>query len=536
MAGKIRAALVLGTLLAGGPALLEAQNGSRPATSPEAEVFMGTLETIREHHVSALADSALWERAIAGLIQALDDPYATVFTPDEFAEFREQTTGDYAGIGVQIGGLDGGITITSVFRDTPAEAAGLLVGDKIVGVNGESTEGWSTSDASDVIRGTPGTRVTVSIDRDGMADPVPFRIERANVHVTAVRSGMIGEDVGYIHLERVARGSAQEIDDALGALDAAQSLVIDLRRNPGGYMDESLRLSDLFLERGLPLATVKSRAANTPTGEIEESYRGRIPARVGDKPIVILVDRFTASAAEIVAGALQDHDRALVLGERTFGKGVVQTLLPLPAGRQIRLTTGAWYSPLGRSLHRHRTSAGELVPQDADTLPVYSTKAGRQVKGGGGIFPDLDVADDTLTLNERALLNAAAEAEVPLGLRLAEFSLDVAKDAIQVGGDPDIPPARFDAFIDALLAEGVPQEAMDATGVRNYLDWRARMGAAERVKDFGRAAMVRMERDPVLTEAVELLRTAASQAELFAAAELRAEDAARLGARPSAGR
>ncbi len=534
MAGKILPVLLLGSLAFAGPVHAQANRTTPPPTdSKEAQVFLSTLETIRQYHMSALGDSAIWERAIDGLIQALDDPYATVFTPDEYAEFREQTTGDYAGIGVQISGLDGAITVTTVFRDTPAEAAGMLVGDRIVGVNGQTTAEWTTGDASDVIRGEPGTNVRISVARDGLQRPIPMNIERANVHVTAVRSGLIGPDVGYIHLERVARGSAGEIDEALAELSNARGLVLDLRRNPGGYMEESLRLADLFLPRGRPLATVKSRAAQAPSGEVEESYRGRLPARVGDKPIVILVDRYTASAAEIITGALQDHDRALVVGERTFGKGVVQTLLPLPAGRQIRLTTGAWYSPLGRTLHRQRTSGGELVDEDADELPLFTTAGGREIKGGGGIFPDLEVEDDTLTVNERALLNSAAQAEVPLALRLAEISLEIAKESLRDQTPPNLDDQRLDGFIRDLGEEGVPADALNAPGVRDYLDWRIRIGSAERVKDFGLAASYRMERDPVLTAAVQLLEEAESQQELFAAAGAGVVPSDRLGSRPN---
>lgn len=518
MAGKIVTLALAGTLLL--PLGVDAQATTRPqprtsTSTDEAQVFFGALRTIRDYHSDQLGDSLLWEKAIEGLIKELDDPYAAVFTPTEVEAFREETTGDYAGIGVQISGLDNAITITIVFPNTPADQMGLLVGDRIVGVNGESTEGWTTGDASDRIRGEPGTTVDVSIGRDGLSAPIEYTIERNNVHVASVRSAFLPDSIGYIVVDRIARGSAREVDEALRGLEGASGVVIDLRRNPGGYLDESLLLADLFIPVGSKIASTRNRAVREQ-GESEEEYGARIPPRMTETPIVVLVDRYTASAAEIISGALQDHDRAVVLGERTFGKGVVQTLLPLPAGRQIRLTTGAWYTPLGRSLHRMRTRGGELLPEDAEALPVYITDAGRTVKGGGGIFPDLDVQDDTLTLAERELFNAAGRSEVPLNLRIAEKALDAAKSALNDGSQPSVSADEMAQFVDGLLGEGLPVDAVEAEGVRDYLSWRVRMAAAERANQLGLALTHRMERDQVLSRAVELLQESPDQTTLFA--------------------
>ena len=521
MGRKIATATLLGTLLL--PLGVGAQSSDRTVadararatgSTDEAQVFFGTLRTIRDYHTDQLADSALWEKAIDGLIKELNDPYAAVFTPREVEEFREETTGNYAGIGVQISSLDGGITITIVFPGTPADEMGLLVGDQIVGVNGESTEDWTTGDAADHIRGEVGSTVDVQIGRDGLAEPIDYTIRRDEVHVPAVRSAMVKGSVGYIAVDRIARNSATEVDQALRDLSDATGLVLDLRRNPGGYVDESFLLADLFVDVGDAIASTRNRTARAD-GETEERYDARIAPRIGDVPVVVLVDRYTASAAEIITGALQDHDRAVVLGERTFGKGIVQTLLPLPAGRQIRLTTGAWYTPLGRSLHRARTRDGQLVPEDADTLPVFVTDAGRTIKGGGGIFPDLLVSDDTLTLAERELFNAAGRAEVPLNLRIAEKALEIAKAALNDGRDPIVGADELSAFADGLVAEGLPVDALDAPGVRDYVSWRVRMAASERAGALGLSLEHRMERDAVLTEAVSLLSRASTQGELF---------------------
>ncbi|MEZ4414701.1 MAG: S41 family peptidase [Gemmatimonadota bacterium] len=529
MAGKIATAALLGILILPQAAVGQQQDRvstrSRPrpaASGEEAQVFQQTFETIRDYYIQSLGDSALWERAIQGLIEKIDDPYATVFTPDELAQFQEETTGDYAGIGVQISGLENTIAVTIVFKGTPADDVGLLVGDRIVTVNGESTEGWSTSDVSDRIRGRPGTPVDIEIQREGAGQPIPFTITRGTVHVEAVHSGFVHDSIGYILLDRVARGSAAEIGAALAQLSGAKGIILDLRRNLGGYLDESLWISDLLLSPGQKLASVRSRAVGRNGERAEESYDDSRPSLLPNMPMVVLVDENTASAAEIVAGAWQDHDRALIIGNRTFGKGVVQTLLPLPAGRVIRLTTGEWYTPLGRSLHRPRDREGHLQPQDLDSIPLVATALGRQIKAGGGVSPDLEVRDDTLTLAERELFTAAAQEGVPLNLRIAEFALRVARRSLSESQRPEVARAEFDEFVDGLVAEGLPTAALNETGVREYLYWRSRVAAAERADALGLSMEVRMERDPVLTAAVELLQGVSSQRQLFSEAMARA--------------
>jgi hypothetical protein len=236
---------------------------------------------------------------------------------------------------------------------------------------------------------------------------------------------------------------------------------------------------------------------------------------VPDLPVVILVDRDTASGAEILAGALQDYDRALVVGERTFGKGLVQNVMRLPHGRRLRFTTGEWKTPLGRSLHRLRDMEMRPVEEDLDTFPRIATAGGRDLLNAGGVFPDLEVKDDTLTLAERDLLRIAGEEEVPLGLKLAEFAFETAKKLQAAERAPSLDGATFDAFIATLAEAGLPESALEAPGVRDWLNWRARMTIAQRMDEIGREADFRMERDPVLREAVRLLSTATSQIDLF---------------------
>ena len=355
---------------------------SQPSASPGAEEFWSVLQAIRDYGIGELSDSTLWHRAVDGLIGELDDPYAQAFTPDEYSDFQENNTGNYAGIGVQITNLNEAITITAVFRDTPADESGIQVGDLIIAVNDVSTEGWSTRDASEVIRGEVGTTVDLAIARRGLTAPLRPTVRRDSVHVEAVQASLVGPNVAYIALDRVARGSADEVRDALDEFRDARGFILDLRGNPGGYLDESLRISDLFLERGLRLASSESRVPGQSGRNMDESWAAEAPDRIPGKPVIVLVDQYSASAAEIISGALQDHDRALVMGARTFGKGVFQNVFRLTETRHLRLTTGEWYTPLGRSLHRPRTAQGNPLPEDPEDFPIITTQSGRELVAG----------------------------------------------------------------------------------------------------------------------------------------------------------
>ena len=511
----LTALLVVGLLAPWG---LEGQRGSRGQrdSGPEAEVFERALEVIRDYALEVRADSLLWEMAIEGLVKELGDPYATVLSPDEVARFEEQSTGNYAGIGIEISELNGAVTVTTVFSGTPAEDAGLMVGDRIVGVNSDEGDDWGVEDASSRIRGEPGTRVIVYIDRDGVAEPIPFQIRREEVHIPAVRAERVFDDIWYVALGRVTRNSAAEVDSVLTERGDARGVIFDLRQNPGGYLDESLKLADLFLDRGDVLVTTRSRM-RASTGELrEESARARMTPRIEEElPIIVLVDRQSASASEIVAGALQDHDRALVIGERTFGKGTVQSVIPLPEGRLIRLTSGEWFTPQGRSLNRPRDLEGRVI--EPDSIPEFTSMGGRRLLGGGGVFPDLEIPNDTLSTVEQEFVNAVAELEYPLQMRIQEIAFEAsqaARDRGDGGGFADFPADAMDGLFSALAEAGLGEDLL-TDEVRVYLRWRAEVVFHRRLTQNARGLEVQTERDSVLDTAVRLLRGATDQESLF---------------------
>jgi len=293
-----RACLLLITSLA---LFAESGEGQVPDTLgrgraiPESQVFLGALQNILNYHQTTFSDSTLWEEALEGLIEGLDDPYATVFTPEEFGVFEEDNTGDYAGIGVQITQLNDRVTITAVFRKTPADEVGLVVGDQIVEVKGVDARAWTVDMARDSIRGPVGTVVDIKVERSGVGEPLAFPIRRNQVHVSAVTASMVHDSLGYILVDQVSRGSAAEVDSAFGVLSDAKGIILDLRRNPGGYLNESLSMADLFLDRGKTLASTVSRSPGQPNKTVEESWAARLPARISEKTLVVLVDRYTAS-------------------------------------------------------------------------------------------------------------------------------------------------------------------------------------------------------------------------------------------------
>ncbi|MDH3222942.1 MAG: S41 family peptidase, partial [Gemmatimonadota bacterium] len=281
----------------------------------------------------------------------------------------------------------------------------------------------------------------------------------------------------------------------------------------GGYLDESLRMADLFLSPGDTLASAEARSVS---GRLEtQSWRAQTPPSLPDTPILVLVDRYTASAAEIVTGALQDYGRAVVLGERTFGKGVVQTVYPLPAGRQLRITTGSWYTPLGRSLHRARDRAGVPIVESGEAMADVTASNGRPLKAGGGIFPDLTIADDTLRAEERALLVHAGEQEVPLPIRIEEFAFERAKEALASGEVRPLPSAAFEPLAAILVADGLDAAVVNDPVARAYLEWRAQIRYLTRANERSQALLVQAERDQGLRQALELARSAPSMSDMF---------------------
>lgn len=384
----------------------------------QARLFDDVLGYVAEYYVDSLGESRLYDMAIDGLLNELNDPYSAFLRKKDFEELTESTTGNYGGLGIRIDVRDGWITVIAPIAGTPAAEAGLETGDRIVEVDGRSTFGWKNDKAVSELRGPPGSKVRIAVARPGFPEPIEFTIERALIHIKAIQlATVLDPGIGYISLvnSSVSESLADELVQEVGQLrrEGARALVLDLRNNPGGLLDQGVAVSDLFLEREQTIVSTRGRVA-----QASEVYRAKARERWPDMPVVVLVNGGTASAAEIIAGALQDHDRALLIGTPTFGKGLVQTVFRLGRSEALRLTTARWYTPSGRTIERisRALAPRPIVALDvdeeeeaahvADSGAVYRTDAGRTILGGGGIHPDLVVRGDSLTEAEQRFIRS----------------------------------------------------------------------------------------------------------------------------------
>ncbi len=452
---------------------------------------------------------------------------------EDFDQLTESTTGNYGGLGIQIDVRDGWITVIAPIAGTPADEAGLETGDRIVGVDGESTFGWKNDKAVSELRGKPGTSVDLTIARPGFPEPLEFTVERAVIHIKAIRlATLVGGDVGYISLvnSNISETLADELQEEIIRLRSggARSLILDLRNNPGGLLDQGVEVSDLFLGPGQTIVSTRGRARGT-----SESYAAQQRQRWPDLPMVVLVNGGTASASEIIAGALQDHDRALVLGTPTFGKGLVQTVFRLGRYQALRLTTARWYTPSGRTIQRMRTqpssaalvvaqaqqAAGEAADSAAvDSSKVFHTDAGRTVLGGGGIRPDLIVRPDTLTDGEQEFLrNLGSKLPVYRDV-MTTYALELkASDAVR---DPSFQVTRQmrAELLRRLRDRGVEMSDQEFHAAAVLIEQQ--FGYEVQRYVFGREAEThrRIQDDVQVRKALELLEQARSVQELLALA------------------
>src|SRR5512134_2377144 len=311
------------------------------------KAFGDVLSTVQSSYVEEPNVDELVNGAIKGMLQTLD-PHSSYLTPDMLKQVEVETKGVFGGLGIEIGVKDGILTIIAPIDDTPAFRAGLQAGDKIVRIENEPTRDMNVMDAVKRLRGEPGTTVTIWIAREGLAEARSYTITRDIIKIKSVKSKAMGDGIGYVKLTQFQQDTAGELEKALQALakekGGMKGLVLDLRNNPGGLLDQAVKVTDAFIESGLIVYT---------DGRIENQkfkYFARKEGTYTGFPIVVLVNAGSASASEIVAGALQDHGRAIILGQRTFGKASVQTILPLDDGSALRLTTARYYTPNGRSI------------------------------------------------------------------------------------------------------------------------------------------------------------------------------------------
>lgn len=332
-------------------------------------LFEGVRNVVQRYYVDPVDADSLVIAGVYGVIDHLHDPYTEIMDPRRFMHFREDAEGEFGGIGTQIQVRSEGLTIVSPHPDQPAARAGIRAGDRVVAVDGKPTEGWNREDAVAALRGEPGSDVTLTVRRGD--DTLNIRVRRDTIRVSAVSAAAILEDgIGYVALDMFSANATADLRVAIDSLikEGARALVLDLRSNPGGLLEQALAIANLFLPQGVLLAEARGRDER-----LNRQFWSMEQPRYPDLPLALVVNGATASAAEIVAGALRDHHRARIFGTRTFGKGSIQTLFPLPQDYVMQLTTARWFTPSGDSFDNERNTRGGIVPDVIVTEPLWST-------------------------------------------------------------------------------------------------------------------------------------------------------------------
>tara|TARA_R110002096_G_scaffold57509_2_gene145797 strand:+ start:23001 stop:24323 length:1323 start_codon:yes stop_codon:yes gene_type:complete len=407
--------------------LIAQETAKAKSTYENLDLFSNIFEQISSSYVEEVDEEKLIESAISGMLSSLD-PHSSYMPPEDFSAMQVQTRGEFGGLGIEVTQENGFVKVVSPIDDTPAAIAGVQAGDFITKVDGESTLGQTLDDAVELMRGPVGSEIIITIAREGVDEPFDIAIVRDTIEIKAVRARTEGETVVLRvssftdkTFPNLLQSFEKEVANA-GGMDAVNGVVIDLRNNPGGLLTQAIRVSDAFLESGEIVSTRGRGASNA------QRYNATPGDVTNGKPIVVLINGGSASASEIVAGALQDHRRAIVVGTKSFGKGSVQTIMPLSSEGAIRLTTARYYTPSGRSIQSLGVSPDILVEQrpkaEIDPDAPKNQRFEADLRGS--------LSNDSLTEDERKLLEAErAEQAETAKLRDDDYQLAYALDILK---------------------------------------------------------------------------------------------------------
>jgi carboxyl-terminal processing protease len=462
--------------------------------------FTNVYDLVEQNYAEPLngekAEKAVYDGAIPGMLRVLD-PHSSFYDPKAYAKMREDQHGKYYGVGMLIQPQNNKIVVVSPFEGTPSYKAKIHPGDIIVAVDGKSTENMNSEDVANVLKGPKGTHVIITIAREGSSTPLVFDLVRDEIpHNSIDLSYMIRPSVGYVHITNFQETTGRELSDVLDKFSNVDGLVLDLRGNPGGLLSEAVAVCDKFLEKGQVIVSQRGRAFP------EQTYRATHGNGGHEYPIVVLVNHGTASAAEIVSGALQDHDRAIIAGEITFGKGLVQTVYPLSENTGLALTTYHYYTPSGRLIQRNYNGVSLYdyyynhdQPQDEKSREVKATDSGRTVFGGGGITPDDKIDTPKSVPMQDVLLE-----------HYAFFNFGTHYMANRtVGRDFQVDDAVMSDFKQFLTSQHIPYTDADLAPI---MDWvKANIKAEVFTRQFGQeeGLKVRANWDPMINKALDYL-------------------------------
>jgi carboxyl-terminal processing protease len=534
--GAVSAVILIGCTFAGGLFGDRVLAGGGELTD-ELRLYTAMLAAIESDYVEEVPTDRLVSASIRQMLRTLD-PHSNFFEQDAYKKMQERQKGKYYGLGISVQAINGNITVVAPFEGTPAHRLGIRAGDVISRIEGEDARGMGIDDAVKRLRGPKGTPIQITIVREGYADPLEFTVIRDAIPLHSVPySFMVSSSVGYVRLTDFNETTAcrpgegedceRELERALKKLGSqgARAFVLDIRDNPGGLLDQAFAVSNLFLKKGQLVVFTRGRSRRDESNYITEAESPWV-----DVPLVVLTSRHSASASEIVAGALQDHDRALIVGETTFGKGLVQTILPLRnvRGYALALTTARYYTPSGRSIQRDYASTSledYYAPQDRKPCgegrgEAKLTDAGRRVFGGDGITPDYCVEPErpskfvSYLIGRQAFTGfahgfAAAEGQgdadiAGAGTRSSVVEGDVQLIATDFEVD-DVIRAEFEAY---LTEQKLRFEPEDLEENRQMVDRLVEEEVVRQVFGEGAARRRSIRWDPQVQRALELVPTA----------------------------
>jgi carboxyl-terminal processing protease len=448
---------------------------------------------------SVSPDKAIYDGAIPGMLRTLD-PHSNFFDPKQYQLLREDQKGHYYGVGMQVGARNGKTMVMWPFPGSPAYKAGLRPGDVIVMVNDKPCDNLNTTEIADLLKGPRGTQVRILIAREGSAEPLGFTITRDEIPRKSVQDAMwLRPGIAYIDVDQFNETTGRELEDGLHKLGEQniKALVLDLRQNPGGLLSEGVAVADKFLQKGQTIVSHRGRAS------AERSYAAKNGNRGRDYPIVVLVDRSSASAAEIVAGALQDHDRAWILGETTFGKGLVQTVYPLGANTGLALTTAHFYTPSGRLIQRDYTNKSffdyyfRKDDSAQNPLDVKMTDSARTVYGGGGITPDQKYEAPKADKLQREVVTKYGF------FNFTKYYFSIHDLKLPKGWSPD--DNTVAEFHEWLLKNNFEFEEADFARDNDWIKRRLKQEMYLTAFDLDESRRVQVETDPEVEQAIESL-------------------------------
>ena len=461
------------------------------------------LHAVEENYADPVdPERVIYQGAIPGMLHTLD-PHSNFFDPKSFAALREEQRGRYYGVGMTVTPRNGKTIVLAPFVGSPAYKAGIRPGDAIIKVNDTVTDNLGTTEVAEMLKGPKGTAVKITVMREGTAEPIAFSIIRDEIPRASIEHAFLLEpNIGYIRISAFNETTSQELRDRLRELNSPtlKGLVLDLRNNPGGLLAEGVNVADMFLQRGQVIVSHRGRSSK------EKKYSATRGNRGNDFPLTVLINRYSASAAEIVSGAIQDHDRGLIVGEGSFGKGLVQTVFPLSENSGLALTTAKYYTPSGRLIQRDYTSVSlndyYYRQKGSSQTELKSTDSGRPVYGGGGITPDVESVEPKLNRVQTTLLRRYAF------FNFAKRYLAENNGTIPATFEVNEPVmARFKKF---LKEEKVVLEDAEIAANLDYIRTNIKMELVTSVFGMDEAYKIQAKADPQILRAVELLPQAAS--------------------------